>query len=169
MSAGGPTHAHGVEDEVSSTGVSTGLTDSSVRSWYTLTKLIYSHGFHGSSYGPRGPDATRAEISPPWLHIVSFNRKASLAFLQRTPCLISILPTPPFVILPPFIHPSALWEPRSTDFSSSYCQRLAWRHRKSIPLEPCVSMRDARSEIIRSFISVGAHGSVCDLLGQVFL
>lgn len=32
MSAGGPTHARGVGDEVSSTGVSTGLTDSSLRS-----------------------------------------------------------------------------------------------------------------------------------------
>lgn len=86
------------EDVVSSTDVSTGLTDSSARSWYTLTrllKLIYSHGFHGSSYGPRGPDATRAEIFPPWLHIVSFNWKASLAFLQPTPCLISMLPALP--------------------------------------------------------------------------
>lgn len=94
---GEPTHTHGVEDEVASTGVSIGLTDSSVRSWYTLTrilKLIYSHSFHGSSYGPWGPDAPRAEISL-WLHIVSFNRKASLAFFQPTPCLISIRPTLP--------------------------------------------------------------------------
>lgn len=151
-----------------------------MRSQYTLAfKLIYSQfpteGDPGRRCGAEIPeDLMQLSRSLPVtadypLHISSFNRKAFLAFPKPTPCFIFILPPllssfslhlsipPPCGKLGPPIFPQAtvnVWHGGTGSQS---------------PQKPAVSMRDAHSEIIRSFISVREHGSVCDLLRQVFL
>lgn len=148
--------------------------------WEVSANLLVrfpSEGNVGSGYATADPPTTKVHLGRDLtvtadhrLHISSFSRKASVAFLQPTPCLISILPLfsllsfslhlsipPPCGNLGPPISPQAtvnVWHGGTGSQS---------------PQKPVMSMCDAWSEIIRSSISVGEHGSVCDLFSQVFL
>lgn len=60
--------------------------------------------------------------------------------------------------LHPFLsHPLGTYQ--SNDFSSSYCRRVAWRRRK-VSQKLVVSIPDALSEIIRTFISIREQESI---------
>lgn len=131
----------------SSLGIQCNSAESSL--WLQITSYWISFPVTEGSFWP---------FSSP--HLVSFSSSLSFSF-----------------ILSPFIYPSVHNHPilrfpmgtyQSTDFSSSYCRCLSQRHRKSIPQKLVVSIPAALSEIIRTFISIREHCSICDLLRQAF-
>lgn len=63
---------------------------------------------------------------------------------------------------PVLSHPMGTYQ--FNDFSSSYCQLWHAGTRGQSPQKPAVSILDALSEIIRTFISIREHGSVLCLL-----
>lgn len=101
------------------------------------------------------------------LQFFSGDRRPFLAFLQPTPCLIF---PPSFFILSPSIYLSihlsitsqsftTLWEPISPTISPQATVGVEGMVSQS-PKKPVVSIPDALSEIIRTFISIREHGSI---------
>lgn len=111
------------------------------------------------------------------LHFLSGDRRPFLAFLQPAPCLVPIFPPLSFSLsLHLSIHLSAasqssttLREPISPTISPQATVNV-WHEStgSQSPQKPAVSIPDALSEIIRTFISIREHGSIRYLLRQAF-
>lgn len=130
---------------------------------------------------PRGPSVQLSRelfVATDYLllHFFSGDRRPFLASLQPTPCLIPISLLSLFHSLHPSIHLSittqslaTLWEPVGPTISPQATVDV-WHEGtgSQSPQKPAVSIPDALSEIIRTFISIGEHGSLRYLLRQGF-
>lgn len=125
---------------------------------------------------PRGPSVQLSRelfVTTDYLllHFFSGDRRPFLASLQPTPCLIPISLLSLFHSLHPSIHLFITTQSSAIGPTISPQATVDVWHEgtgSQSPQKPAVSIPDALSEIIRTFISIREHGSLRYLLRQGF-
>lgn len=125
---------------------------------------------------PRGPSVQLSRelfVTTDYLllHFFSGDRRPFPASLQPTPCLVPISLLSLFHSLHPSIHLSITTQSSAIGPTISPQATVDVWHEgtgSQSPQKPAVSIPDALSEIIRTFISVREHGSLRYLLRQGF-